>query len=299
MDKFHSLIQRFPYDVAQDLSHIPNEIWKTGEEIRFRVGQNATMISGGKEYRLHGKILENIDKDILNNIINRFLKYSEYAFPQEMAGGFITISDGHRVGFCGQAVMDGHHISTIRNISSLNVRIAKDLPQVGESVIPMLMDQQQHFLNTLIISPPGCGKTTLLRSLIRILSHQGYQISVCDERGEISGIGPDGFSFDLGPRTDVMSHCSKESGMRALIRSMGPEIIATDEISTDKDILILKQASCSGIKLLVTMHGQDLQDIYHSYASSLITEGFIQRIVILTDHPKRGAIQGIWRREQI
>jgi len=298
MDNTHSLISMFPQAIASELVQIPPVLWKNGEELRFRIGHPALLISSGKEYRISGQSLNNVKQDLLNDIINRFLNYSDHAHLDELRQGYVMLTGGHRAGFCGHAVVENNQIQLIRPITSINIRLAKDIPDCDKEIWPQLFHPKNGFGNTLIVSPPGCGKTTLLRCLIRHLSETGYTISVCDERSEISGTGPNGFSFDLGPRTDILTGCSKEEGLLLLLRSMGPQILATDELGSANEIDILQRGVISGIKLLVTVHGKDLSDVIHGPVGKLIRKNMIQRIIFLTDVPRKGTIHGIWKSEE-
>ena len=228
MDNVGALLNHFPQSVAKELSDAPSKFWRSAQELRFRRGHPALMVASEGEYAFCGQTLRHIENNTLNNIINKFLNYSDYAYPQEMSSGYVAIPGGHRAGFCGQAVLEAGKLHSVRDISSVNVRIARELPQAAERIWPQLLDREGKFGHTLIAAPPGCGKTTLLRSLVRKLSESGYNVSVCDERNEISGAGYGTFAFDLGRRTDVMSGCPKAQAMVMLLRSMGPQVMATD-----------------------------------------------------------------------
>lgn len=297
MDNIREFLQQFSPSVSKELERIPRGLWRDAEELRLRVGYPALFVCGGKEYTVSGQALGKIDQNLLNNIINRFLNYSDYAHPQELRSGFIALPGGHRAGFCGQAVINQGSIATIREVTSINVRFAKEVPQAGRLLWPQLLDAYGRFGHTLIASPPGCGKTTLLRSLIRMLSDHGYNVSVCDERNEISGAGLGGFAFDLGRRTDVMTGCSKEEGMTMMLRSMGPQVICTDEVGTEEEVRALRRAVSAGVILLTTIHAGDLKDLAMGPLGKIIGEGTFFRIVFLSDRPSRGTVTGIWKRE--
>lgn len=293
-----ALLRRLPQSVAVELSAFRPFLWQQAEEIRFRLHQPALLISAGREYEVPGQTVGFIEKNTLNNIINKLLNYSDYAYPQELSSGYIAVPGGHRAGFCGQVVMEEGKVATIRDVTSINLRIARDIPDVATGIWPQLLEGGS-FRHTLIASPPGCGKTTLLRGLIRRLSDEGYNVSVCDERNEISGASNGSFAFDLGVHTDVMASCPKASGMVMMLRSMGPEVIATDEIGTADDVDALRRCIASGVTLLTTVHAADLQDLLRSPLRPLIASQVFSRIVFLGRRPHRGTISAIWKRENV
>lgn len=186
--------------------------------------------------------------------------YSLYAFDEEIKNGFITVEGGHRVGVCGRTVVKENGINTIRNISSLNFRIAREVKGCGKDALKYVFEKGE-VLNTLIVSPPGGGKTTLLRDLIRLISERGINMGVCDERSEIASSVKGRVMNDLGERCDVLDACPKEWGIEMLIRSMSPQVVAVDEIGSKGDVGAIEKARLCGIKLICTCHGRSVDDI--------------------------------------
>ena len=188
----------------------------------------------------------------------------------------------------------------INSISSLNIRIARQKKGISDKIIPFLLDKKNNAQNTLIISPPQCGKTTLLRDIIRNLSNgkkdsfRGFKISLIDERSEIAGLYNGTTQMDVGVRTDVLDGCLKSDGIMIVIRAMSPDIIAVDEIGSSEDIVAIHEALRTGIKLIATIHGDGLEDISHRMnLNSLIEERVFQRLIILDRSKGVGTIRHI------
>ena len=231
------------------------------------------------------------NEKIILNLLENFTENSIYAVQSEINSGFITIKGGHRIGISGTCIFEDGKIKNIRYISSLNIRVAHEIKGCGSSIVHKLYGDK--FENTLILSSPGCGKTTLLRDMIRELSIYGNNISVIDERSEIAAMYKGVPQNDLGPRTDIMNNCRKDIGIRMMIRSMTPNIIATDEIGGSRDIDAIYDANYSGIKLLLTAHGDDICDI----PVRLFKNKLFKNIIILKKENKPGIIKHIYRLE--
>lgn len=233
-------------------------------EVRLRCNAPLILHKGKEEFFLH--VHTGLTKDaaaaykISVNEIREMMEYisnfSVYAYEDEIRQGFLTIQGGHRVGICGKAVMQEKKIKTIRNISFLNIRLAREKKGCADGVLPYLFEDGRLF-HTLIISPPGCGKTTLLRDIIRQLSNKGLKIGVADERSEIAACYHGVPQNDLGIRTDVLDGCPKTTGVETLLRAMSPEVIAVDELGGAEDIATMKKSIYCGCKLLATAHGED------------------------------------------
>jgi len=295
------ILAKLPLDIGDQIIHLPDSIKKNLEEIRIRIGYPVRFFSSGKEYELRSKSSNIIDQYMINNIFNSLLNYSVYAYQEELANGYITIEGGHRVGICGRTVMDEGRVKTIKEISSINIRRSREITGVSNSCIRYLMKEKNQIYNTIIVSPPKCGKTTLLRDMVRNLSNMGFQVGVCDERSEISGMYNGQSSFDLGIRTDVMDGCPKEKGMIMLIRSMSPDIIATDEIGKKEDSHAIEAAVCAGVNLLTTIHGSSYKDVINSGIGDLVKGGIFERLIFLSNVPSIGSISAIsdWRNENV
>ena len=214
-----------------------------------------------------------ISPEELDCLLKHICSYSLYAFEDELRQGFITVKGGHRIGVAGQAVLeDDGRIRSMKNISFLNIRISHEIKGAADSVIPY-MYKGEKLLNALIISPPGCGKTTLLRDLIRQVSDgnaygRGMTVGVVDERSELAGSFCGIPQNDLGMRTDVLDACPKERGMLLLLRSMSPRVVAIDELGCREELDQLKRAQACGCRIIATVHGESIEDVEKRFGVS-------------------------------
>ncbi|MGQ9556484.1 MAG: stage III sporulation protein AA [Desulfurispora sp.] len=195
--------------------------------------------------------------------------FSLYACEEEMRSGFITIPGGHRVGLVGRAVLENQQIKTLKYIAGLNIRLARQVLGAAAGLLPRLLDRQQGSVyHTMLFSPPRCGKTTVLRDLVRLISSgvpglnlPGQQVGLVDERSEIAGCYRGVPQLDVGPRTDVLDGCPKGEGMLLLLRAMSPQVLVTDEIGRRSDVAVLEEVVNAGVKVIFTVHGRSLEEI--------------------------------------
>ena len=215
-------------------------------------------------------------------------RYSLYAYEEELRQGFLTLRGGHRIGVAGRVIMESGQVRSMKQISFLNIRICHQVKGCGDPVMPYLYNAWGQVYHTLIISPPGCGKTTLLRDLIRQISdgnwgkYPGYTVGVVDERSELAGACDRGTANDVGIRTDVLDCCPKIEGMMLLVRSMSPEVVAVDEIGRPEEIGAIETVIHSGCRFLATVHGNSLEDIAEKpLLKRLVQERVFQRYLVL------------------
>ena len=265
------------------------------EEIRLRLGQPVITFGSGKEYfwNLQKGILDEFSenvcrwtKEYMKETLARMTEYSMYALEEELCSGFFTIRGGHRIGIVGRTVCRQGKIHTIQNISGLNIRIARQKKGCAKKLLPYLYRYdstgKESIYNTLILSGPGVGKTTMLRDCIRQLSNGGLKVGVVDERSEIAASFFGVVQNDLGNRTDVLDCCPKAEGMKLLLRSMSPQIIAVDELGGAEDCLAVEEVLHCGCRMLGTIHAERIEELKEKkYLERWLEKGFFERFVLL------------------
>lgn len=293
MNSLEQVLNKLPETIRTPIMELPAHIRTGLEEIRIRAYSDIRVLSGNQEIAVALKKNGAVTREDLDQILNNLLDYSYYAYEEELAKGYITIEGGHRVGVCGRAVLNQGRVSLIKEISSLNVRRSREITGVSEQILPHVLDKDNRVQNTLIISPPKCGKTTLLRDLTRALSCRGLKIGLCDERSEIAGMYRGKPSYNLGPRTDVLDGCPKAEGMTMLIRAMSPDVLVTDEIGKAEDLHAIEEAICAGVSIITTIHGKDYEDVRASNLGSLIEKKVFPCLIFLSAYPKTGTVREV------
>ena len=272
-----NILEYFPNKIVQAILNSINEKEiETLEEIRIRVSKPIILKVANKEI-----IVEYIvtTQDILE-IVEKITENSMYSYQQQICSGYITLKGGHRVGISGNVVMEENKVINVNYIYSLNFRIARQIIGVAEKVVNEVLKNDE-VSNTLIISKPGAGKTTILRDLIRIIS-KTKTVGVVDERGEIAAMYKNEPQNDLGIKVDILSNISKSFGIKMLVRSMSPDVIVADEIGTKEDIEAIKYAVTSGVKGIFTAHANNIEDIKKSpILKELLDLNLIDKIIIL------------------
>ncbi len=225
------------------------------EEIRFRVNRPISLY-----YHRQNCLLPNVvvSEDI-EALAAALCNHSVYAYLNDLKDGFITIRGGHRVGLAGKCVKKDGQITGITAISGINLRIARQFPGCAAKLAHHLKTSTG-IKNTLLISPPQCGKTTYLRDLARIFSVEN-KVTIIDERSEIAGTYEGMPQFDVGPQTDVLDRFPKATGMLMALRSLSPQILITDELGGMDDIEAIHQISGAGCRIIASVHGDDLTEL--------------------------------------
>lgn len=258
------------------------------EEIRLRTNKNIILRFFDEELILDYKVTTS---DILETL-EKITENSVYSYENQIIQGFITLKGGHRVGITGNAISENGKIINISYISGMNFRIARQIKGCSNFLLEHLYSKGD-LKNTLLLGAPGSGKTTLLRDLIRQISNgnefgQGLNVGVVDERNEISYMYKGSEQSDLGIRTDTLAGIPKILGIRMLIRSMAPNVIAVDEIGNRLDLENIQYAMCSGVKVLLTAHGDSILDLkLNQELSKIIDLKMIERVIVLDSRYKQ------------
>lgn len=268
------LLPLLPPVCAQALQGLPEQTQAQLQEIRIRVNQPLAIRWGEDDRFVDGRGglhrqpegLPVLAPSQCQDIYRQLVEYSPYAKADEIRQGFVTLRGGYRAGICGHAVKDGASIRTISPCTAINLRIPRQVLGAANPVMRALRGPSGRVRNTLILSPPRLGKTTLIRDIIRQLSGgldggPPQQVALVDERSEIAACFQGQPQCDVGPRTDVMDGCAKVEGMMLMLRSMAPQVLATDEIGRAADAEAVLEALHSGVAVVVTAHGSSLEEV--------------------------------------
>ncbi len=219
----------------------------------------------------------------VQSLLAALCEHSLYARQEELCQGFLTVRGGHRIGVCGRVAVQEGRITGLHSIGSLCVRIARPVPGAADALMPRLFDEEGHPKSTLVLSPPGCGKTTVLRDATRQLSDiHGQHVCVADERSELCGAVDGVPQMPVGSRTDVMDGCPKAQAMQMLLRAMSPQWIVTDEIGREEDAQAVLEALRCGVSVLASAHADSIEALRgRPVLRRLMEEGAFSGYVLL------------------
>lgn len=298
------IYQVLPPLIREIIQSLPRTILGCLEEIRVRqdrpleviTSEQSWFVSRNCQLTLQPKESVLPSRDDCRKMLSLISNHSLYTLEEELRRGYVTVEGGHRIGLVGKVVIEQGKVKHLVDVTGFNVRMARQVIGVGEPLIPYLFHQDQ-LENVLIISPPQCGKTTLIRDLARIISIGSKQLSsrkvgIVDERSEIAGCVQGVPQHDIGPRTDVLDACPKAEGMMMMIRSMSPDVLVVDEIGRKEDSEAVHEAVYAGVHLFTTVHGKSVEEICHRPTlSGLIREGVFKRLIVLSRRKGPGTIE--------
>lgn len=283
------------------------DVWQRLEEIRLRLARPLVLnLRNGEAFvNEQGRVVDADDAWIVTiNDLHRTVQLvtgsSLYAVEDELRQGFVTVAGGHRVGFAGRVVLDSGRVRTIKHLAALNFRISHEVLGAADSIMPLLVNGRA-VRNTLIVSPPRAGKTTLLRDAVRQLSNgvpsldfPGVTVGLVDERSEIAGCFHGVPQRDVGLRTDVLDACPKVEGMMMLLRALSPQVIATDEIGRREDVRALEDVLNAGVSILATAHALSVDELRRRpNFRELLALGMIERFIILGRSRGPGTVEHV------
>lgn len=293
------ILKFFPRGIANEINKEISKIEELVQEIRIRVGSQIIVKTNKKDDIIINYFVTR--EDILE-IMQVICNNSIYSYQNEIANGYITINGGHRVGITGDVVLENNKVINIKYISSLNFRIARQILDCSNNILKYVINLEENTIfHTLIVSPPGAGKTTILKDLVRKISDgipeigfKGIDVSLIDERGEISAMYNGVPQNKIGIRTDVLENVSKPIGIKMAVRSMAPKVIVADEIGNYNDIEAINYAVCSGVKGIFTAHSLSYETMMlNKELNKLINMKIIERIIFL-DSETKGKIKNVY-----
>ena len=258
---YSQAVRVLPQRLRREALSLPEADRKRAEELRLRAGWPMSVLLPGGEQSLGGPPVTCGELEQLLEIASQA---SLHAVLFQLCQGYLTLEGGHRLGLCGTAAMEGGEIRALRTLSSASIRIARQVPGACAPVLDRLCPGGR-LTDTLILSPPGLGKTTLLRDLVRRVSEgEGcvpLRVGLADERGEVAALCRGLPQLAVGRRTDVVEGCPKGQGLLLLLRAMNPQVLAADEITAPEDAAALLTAAGCGVTLLATAHGDNREDL--------------------------------------
>lgn len=279
------------------------------EEIRLRIGRPLMLRLLDRECTLDSKGLFHneldrgyiVSEDDLRRTMAGIMDNSLYAYEEDINRGFITIPGGHRVGLAGQVLVQGGEVRRVKDFSSLCIRLAREVPGCARPLFSLICPRPQELLNTLIISPPRCGKTTILRDVARFLSAggsswAGCNVALIDERSELAGCYLGIPQLNVGPRTDVLDGCPKHLGMGMALRALSPRVIITDELGSRKDVEAVRECVNAGVQVISTVHASSLEELrMRPMLNELLNLKVFSLAIFLSRRQGPGSLEGFVR----
>ena len=271
MDAWNAVKGLLPEELSAKLEKYP-----AAEEIRLRLGRAPTVVTAGRERPFYETP---VTQTVLLRVLEKATGASLHAAAPALKNGFITYR-GIRIGVCGEAVYAENGIRSLRGFSSIAIRIPHAFPADCDTLIENLLRAGP--LSTLIVAPPGVGKTSFLRELIRRAASRPLRVCVIDERNELSASVSGTAQFDLGQGSDILIGVPKAAAAMMLLRGMNPQIIAMDEITQENDLRVIEEICGCGALLFATAHGRNLDDMKkRPLYCRLLESGIFQELVTI------------------
>lgn len=310
---FQDIIPFLSVPISEIICKTKPEYLNDLEEIRLRRGQYLLLRIRDRDYsvdvkgHLHEKLEYGYivnEEDIYRSIAS-ISDNSLYAFEEEISRGFITIPGGHRVGLAGKAIMDGTSIRTLKDFTGLAFRIAREIKGTSLPLLRHICTPTGEINNTLIISAPRCGKTTVLRDIARNLSRGGpwgpaLNVTIIDERSELGGSYQGRVQLDLGPRTDVLDACPKALGMTMAVRALSPHVVVVDEIGRPEDVEAIYECINAGVAVITSIHARDIAEAGRRFRlKELLAQEAFKTLIVLSRRCGPGTVEEVVRWDEI
>lgn len=273
-------------NVIRDYEQIKEVRIRRNGPLRVLKGNQSLYLTAQGEYTENAMQGVSLSEKEFYDLFSHICRHSVYAFEEELCKGYLTVEGGHRIGVVGQTVWSGTEIKSIKYFTALNIRISHEIKGVADKILPYLYIEK-HLASTLIVSPPGCGKTTLLRDLVRKVSNGSkvylpQNVSLIDERSEIASCYLGLAQNDVGLHTDILDACPKAVGMLMALRTMSPDVIAVDELGGEEDYKAMQQAFYLGCRIFATLHGNDFDSLRaNPYRDVILGPNGFERIIFL------------------
>lgn len=297
---FDEAVDGLPQSWGEILHFLPRSVKEHAAEIRFRTGRPVSITAGSKNYYITklAALTENpdnhclsIDKRGMEELVLHLCGYSLHSHQDDLVQGFVTLKGGHRAGLCGTAVTQKNELCSVKQVSSVNLRIAREVKGCAQEFVRRVF--ADGLCNVLVAGSPASGKTTLVRDAVRLLSRQ-TRIALVDERSEIAASANGVPQNDVGVLTDVLDGYPKAQGILSAIRSLSPDLIVCDEIGSTEDIEAVEAGTNSGIHILATVHAANLEELIRKRpVQELVDHGGIDAIVFLKSRQSPGKIERI------
>ncbi len=305
---FHSVLRYVASPLREILAQVPEQLKADALEIRIRQGRPLALVTSLgivlisptgqpeadplKGYQVRGQ-----DCRLTIQLMTRS---SVYMVADQLVQGFLTLPGGHRVGVAGSGYVEQGRLQAVRDLTQLNIRLAREVLGAAAPILPALVDGEGRFQSTLVVSPPGCGKTTLIRDIARQLSwgkpgswHR-HTVAIVDERSEIAAVWQGEPQTDCGPCTDVLDGYPKAEGIAAAIRALAPDVVVTDELGTRADAAAVIQAAAAGTAVLASIHGDSWEAVQKLPGGGLLAEHSVfRRLVILSRRRGPGTVEAV------